>query len=100
MAKSSTSDLTILVIRVRQYGPSSFTASTPNQGFYRSASSEKSFEDAVEELLARHFPGRLADVRQIPHNSAAVSALGVKPDRNDADAIETRWFTAEVEIAD
>lgn len=100
MAQTSLSDLTALVIRVRQYGPSSFVASAPKQGMLRTGSSEKSFEDAVEELLARHYPGRLAEVRQIPHNSAAVSALGVKPDRNDADAIESRWFTAEVEIAD
>lgn len=100
MSQASSSDLTALLIRVRQYGPNSFTASTPNQGLYRSASSEKSFDDAVEELLARHFPGRLAEVKQIPHNSAAVSALKVQPDRNDADAIESRWFTAEVEIAD
>lgn len=100
MSQASSSDLTVLLIRVRQYGPNCFTASTPRQPFYRCASSEKSFEDAVEELLARHFPGRLAEVKQIPHNSAAVSALGVTPDRNDADVIELRWFTAEVEIAD
>lgn len=100
MSQASSSDLTVLLIRVRQYGPNSFTASTPNQGLYHSASSEKSFDDAVEELLIRHFPDRGAEVEMIPHNSAAVAALGVKPDRNDADAIETRWFTAEVEIAD
>lgn len=93
-------DLTTLLIRVRYYGGNNYVASAPNQGIYRSAACEQGFDRAAELLLDRHFPGHQSVPRQIPHNDARVQALGVRHDRNDADAKEVRWYAAEVEIAD
>jgi len=85
-----------VVIRVRDYLGNAYLATTPNQGVYRSSLSAAGFEPAVNAILERHWKGRQTHVRRIEANDPRVTALGVKLDRHDAAAKETRWFLASI----